>query len=492
VYAAHYGDAVYRSADQGVSWTRLADSPDLVNRMLVSPAGELFATHQYGLSKYAAGAWTVSAPGGTPAPLSAVAVNPVNPRDILVAEGESENSKIYRSRDAGGTWSLVEWTSRSVLPWHTRYNLGMPRITAMAFDPAAPGRVWLADRYGVWRTDDIDASPVAFVNEPKGHEHSVVLALAAPASGAPLLSGQSDTDGFRHDNGLNAPPTQRFGGTGNWLQDTQDIATCESDPARVVRCAGVRSHGFQVLTSADGGATWAMTSWNKKFSGIRPIRVAISATDPANFVVIAENEVARVTLDNGVTWQNVDGLPKGPAGGPWVWMQPLTADRQLGGTFFYYDGGGGVHRSTDQGRTFWRCNSATLDAVNKWSSIKTVPGKPGEVWVSLDTAGLYRSIDTGTRFARIPKVRRAYLFAFGKPAPGSKTPALYLYGRVGDSGDGIYRSLDLGETWTELTDPRVAIGDGPNVMEASAQTYGLVFIGTNARGIYMGQPKEKK
>jgi xyloglucan-specific exo-beta-1,4-glucanase len=108
--------------------------------------------------------------------------------------------------------------------------------------------------------------------------------------------------------------------------------------------------------------------------------------------------------------------------------------------------------------------------------------------VSLDSGGLYRSTDGGASFTKLLKVTRAYLFAFGKPAPGSSTPALYLYGRIDDSGDEIFRSLDLGATWTELTDARVAVGDGPSVMEASAQTYGMVFIGTNGRGIYVGEP----
>jgi hypothetical protein len=44
---------------------------------------------------------------------------------------------------------------------------------------------------------------------------------------------------------------------------------------------------------------------------------------------------------------------------------------------------------------------------------------------------------------------------------------------------------------TELTDLRVAIGNGPNVMEASAHTFGLVLIDFNARGIYIGQPRSK-
>jgi xyloglucan-specific exo-beta-1,4-glucanase len=274
------------------------------------------------------------------------------------------------------------------------------------------------------------------------------------------------------------------------VQDTYSIAVCESDPARMARCVGNRTAGFHVLTSADGGATWAFTTWNANFPTTMPLRVAISPTDPTNFVIIADGAAARVTSDGGASWRTVRGLPSGPSGGPWFWMQPITADRQLGGTFYYHDGAGKVYRSTDKGFTFTRVNGVTLDTQN-WSTIRTLPGAASDVWVSLDTSGLYRSTDGGANFAKLSTVSRAYLFAFGKPAPGSAIPALYLYGRVNGSGDEIFRSLDLGATWTELTDSRVAIGDGPNVMEASAQTYGLVFIGANGRGIYSGQPISK-
>ncbi|MFN7138021.1 MAG: hypothetical protein ACK4UN_01640 [Limisphaerales bacterium] len=52
----------------------------------------------------------------------------------------------------------------------------------------------------------------------------------------------------------------------------------------------------------------------------------------------------------------------------------------------------------------------------------------------------------------------------------------------------MFRSLDLGQTWTEIFDPAVAIGNTPAVMEASAQHFGVVFIGTAGRGIFYGEP----
>jgi photosystem II stability/assembly factor-like uncharacterized protein len=221
-----------------------------------------------------------------------------------------------------------------------------------------------------------------------------------------------------------------------------------------------------------------------------PLRAAISATDPKNFVIIANDAVAKVTKDGGATWQNVRGLATAPRGGPWIWSQPIAADRQKEGVFYYHDGAGNVYRSADKGLSFLRVNSSALP-TQSWYSLRTLPGAARDLWVSLDKAGLYRSTDGGVTFTKLPTVDRAYLFAFGKSAAERGLPVLYLYGRVKGSSDEIFRSIDLGETWMELTDRQVAIGDAPTVMEASAQTFGRVFIGTNGRGIYVGEPRAK-
>ena len=181
------------------------------------------------------------------------------------------------------------------------------------------------------------------------------------------------------------------------------------------------------------------------------------------------------------------GLPNGPKV-PWYWSQPLAADKVNGNTFYYYSDGK-VYRSDNGGASFSIVNSS-LPSEN-WSMLKTVPGSR-EVWVSLNGYGLYRSIDGGITFVRNAKVERAYLFAHGKPQAKSTIPALYLYGKITGmdvhAASGIFRSLDNGNTWTSIGSPHMPIGDDPNVMEASSQQFGLVFIGTNGRGIYYGTP----
>jgi hypothetical protein len=121
-----------------------------------------------------------------------------------------------------------------------------------------------------------------------------------------------------------------------------------------------------------------------------------------------------------------------------------------------------------------------------WHSLKAVPGVKGELWLSLDQKGLYRSTNGSKTFSKLDNVVSSHLFAFGKPQPGSTISALYMYGNVKNLGDGIFRSLDSGKTWTRIGNRSFPVGNNPNVMEASKQQFGLVFVGTNGRGIYYG------
>jgi hypothetical protein len=486
VYANVYGDGVYQSTDTGVTWSKIAGSPTQAQRLAVTGNGVLYVTHMAGVSKYAKGVWSNITPGGKPAAFNALAVNPTDPNNLLVALGQSVSTKIYTTLDGGATWREKKASVKHTVPW---WDDGMFSLwtSAIEFDPKVPGKVWLTDGLGIWQTDNINANPVAWTNYQQGHEEVVTFALAAPPKGAELLSGVADVDGFYHNNGLNAYPSKRFGGFGPGAQDTFGISYSESDPLRVVRVGGARWNStYTGATSTDGGLTWMkFPSFPTKTI---PLRVTVSATNPNLFVVAVSNAPPLRTTDSGASWKPVSGLPNGPTG-PWYWGQPLAADKVDGNTFYYFNSGQ-VYRSTDGGASFSVVNSSLPrdDWSNLRCRLKTVPGVKDEVWLSLDWNGLFRSIDGGKTLVKLPSVERSHLFAFGKPQTGSTTPALYLYGKVAGMGEGIFRSLDKGQTWTSIGSRSNPIGNEPVVMEASWQQFGLVFVGTGGRGIYYGTP----
>lgn len=486
MYANANGDGLYLSKDTGLTWSKISGSPTQINRLVVGSNGVMYVTHAAGVSKYKNDVWTTITPSNAKAAFSGLTVAPDNPDRLLIAydqyDKHDDAKRIFQSNDGGDTWQQKTPTLNHQVSWWHNWYFGSA-IAAIEFDPKVPGKVWLTDWYGVWQTPNIDTNPTVWTNYEKGHEELVSFALAAPPQGAALISGMADVDGFSHNNGLDKTPSKDFTRTGAWFQDTYSIAYSESNPLQMVRVGGHRwSNTFTGATSTDGGQSW------KQFpsfpSNKMPLRVAMSATNPKLFVVTISNGQPIRTTNGGISWSAVSGLPQGP-GGAWYWGQPLVADKVDGNTFYYYSDGK-AYRSTDGGATFNLVNS-TLSSES-WSMIKTLPGVKDEVWLSLNTNGLLRSQDGGESFRKIVGVETAYLFAFGKPPNDSNIPALYVYGKITGLGDGIFRSLDYGKTWTSISNSKALIGNQPNVMEASRQTFGLVFIGTNGRGVYYGTP----
>ncbi|MBD2103237.1 hypothetical protein [Leptolyngbya sp. FACHB-261] len=487
VYAVAYKDGIYQSPDAGITWSKLTGSPAEPKRLAVARDGSLYVTHESGVSKYANDTWQDITPFRRAKTFNALSVNPSNANDLLVSLGETTSTKIYRSLDGGSSWTEQARRRHSTVPWWTRFMRSQPWIAAIAFDPKNTGRVWLTDWYGIWRTDDISRQPATWTNQEQGHEELVLFSLVSPPEGALLISGAADVEGFYHDKGLDQYPSRKLelGKAGESLQDTYSIAFCEADPQRLVRVGARRWNStYNGATSTDGGRTWqpfADFPTNKM-----PLRVAVSATQPDVFVVTISEDQALRSTDGGASWQRVSGLPDASKG-PWNWSQSLTADKVNGDVFYYYSNGK-VYRSIDGGNSFVPVNRSL--PREDWHSLKTVPGVEGEVWLSLDQQGLYQSTNGGKTFNAVSGVKRAYLFAFGKPQSGSTTPALYLYGELNgelaDLGEGIFRSLDRGKTWRRLGDPQRPIGKDPKVMEASRQQFGLVFVGTGGRGVYYG------
>jgi xyloglucan-specific exo-beta-1,4-glucanase len=483
VYAVAYDDGIYQSNDAGVTWKKLSNSPTQTNRLVITHNQVLYVTHSLGVSKYSHGKWSNITPANNQTAFNAIAINPLNPDDVLVCAITEKALQIYHSLNGGNTWKIQNRQIISSVPWWSDYMLSNPSVAAIEFDPNVANRVWMTDWYGIWRTDNITSNQVIWKNYQRGHEEVVTFGLVSPPIGAPLISALSDVEGFYHKK-LDAYPVKMLGGKdgkNSLFQDTYSIAYCETNPKRMVRVGGNRfNNTYGGATSDDGGKTWkSFPSFPEK---IMPTRVAMSATDPNLFVVSASGGQALRTIDNGATWQKVSGLPDGFTG-PWNWTQPLAADKVIGNTFYYYTNSK-LYRSNNGGASFEVVSTSTPHA--SFFSLKTVPGVKGELWLSLDNKGLYRSTDAGKTFLPITAVKRAYLFSIGKAQNQSKIPTLYVYGKIANLGNGIFRSVDQGKSWKRIGDSTKTIGNDPNFMEASRQKFGLVFIGTNGRGIYYG------
>ena len=76
------------------------------------------------------------------------------------------------------------------------------------------------------------------------------------------------------------------------------------------------------------------------------------------------------------------------------------------------------------------------------------------------------------------------------PSGAAAAYAVYAVGPQTYQQEGLYGSVDFGHTWVKLSGansstPAQALGDTPQVLEASLQEPGVLLVGTEGRGAYV-------
>lgn len=526
VYASTYEGSVYRSNDAGANWTNISGTAIKPRRIAVAGDGKLWVTTDgFNVRRYdpVANTWTTFVINTSDAgSYSALAVDPRDSQHVVVGEGASSfGNRFYRTTNGGGAWTQFVAGGANVsvqtsAPWWPTGRFGSA-ISAFAFDSTfndgagtRSKKLWMGDWYHAWYTNDAGALPQAWTNQEAGREEGVNLVLAAlPAnsSGTLLVSGFADIGGFRHTD-FAAAPSSTFGIQSNGkLIETTGIAYCRAQPASIV-IAGSDTWGGTsgaLYVSSDGGqsitqrtsylATWGMA------------RVAVASNNSNKIVALTKAGGVRYSTDGGVTWLTSASAPTGSygmGGNAFHRNHALCADANQADTFYIYTAGTSttnrVFKSTDGGAnwTVYAANGLpSLSDTNLSSAaygIFTIPGSSGDTWLNdvwawtSDTAdGIYRSQNGGVTFSKITTISQVQGFAAGAKYSGASYPALYAFGLVGsDTERWLYRSDDAGATWTRINtdDPRLGT---LTYLAASPDVAGRVFVGTNGRGIFIGE-----
>lgn len=486
VYLGATGKGVCRSSDGGQTWEVLPGSHLKPRCAALGSDGRLFVSSPDGVARWDGQAWTVV----TPAPdktFRALAVDPHNPRHVLCAgDQNARNTPVYRSLDGGATWTQVPIQADETVPWWRGHHW-LNSVFCLTFDPHYPGRVWASDWYGVYRTDDIAASPSRWTNLTRGHEELVCIgALASPPrSKYRLYSGLADVGGFDHE-ALEAAPSKHLWDKGFAWNTTSGIAWTPADPDFLVRVGGrnwnlaSKGGGYTL----NGGDTWV------KFPTVPYPEIkfgrAVIAGAQNRILWFPQLGEPYATDDLGQTWRKLDFGMKVSAVMPgnhiFFYEQPVTLDL-ANPERVYVSYWGTLLRSDDAGAT-WRVAAKDLP---KTKAIFT-SGVPDEVWRVCAAEGLFRSLDGGVTWTRIDAVANPVLACAGQAPAGTGTPAIFVCGTVGGL-DGYFRSDDGGAAWVRIdTQPGQRIGDDPNTMCADWRLPGAIFVGTNGRGIFHGSP----
>lgn len=506
-------EAIYRSSDSGMTWLPLPGQPTglFPHHMGLTKDGILYVSYgnRIGPSNMSDGAvWKFNTTDSTwtditpikPTPDDAfgyagLTFDPQNPRTVMVSTLDRfvGGDEIFRSLDGGAHWEATR--AKAVMngaaaPW---LNWGKPApsfgwwMGALSMDPFHPNRVFYGTGATIWGTDDIQNDdidqPTHWTSRAEGIEETAAICMVSPPSGAHLISGLGDIGGFRHDR-LNATPSD--GMSTPIFTTTTSIDFAQNFPQDVVRAGSAGQKNPHGCYSSDGGTTWkgfASEPQGSRGSG------SIAITANANTIVwIPGGTSAAFSHDWGGTWSPCSGLPAptpGLRGSFGTSRLVVVADRVNGNNVYIFDTrSAALYRSTDTGTTF---SLVTTNLPGLAGSLTASLASKGDLWVTMNDHGLYHSMDSGSTFTVLPNVQEADGIGFGKAAPGTDYPALYITGA--QSGvHGVFRSDDEGISWVRINDDQHQYGWIGQPITGDPRIYGRVYLGTNGRGILYADP----
>ncbi|WP_257177992.1 MULTISPECIES: sialidase family protein [Bradyrhizobium] len=299
----------------------------------------------------------------------------------------------------------------------------------------------------------------------------------------------------------------------DWSPSSPSFVVTNSSDTRIGCCY---QDGDAVMAgySEDGGRTWQKFTqlpqppgtqgndpWKMSFGTI-----AVSSSDTSNIVWEPSFDRAPFfTKDRGKTWKRVsfpgEKLPNTGSHEKYYYTRKtLAADRARGGVFYLVHSGGGSNqsliglwRTEDGGESWAKVFDREVAPRSGFSAkLRAVPNRAGHLFFTSGLNGgsdtiLRRSIDGGVNWTSLSDVNRVDDIAFGKEATGAQYSAIYISGQV--RGEyGIWRSTDNCDSWHRLVQFPMGALDQVTSIEASKDTFGLVYIGYMGSGWIYGQP----
>jgi photosystem II stability/assembly factor-like uncharacterized protein len=218
--------------------------------------------------------------------------------------------------------------------------------------------------------------------------------------------------------------------------------------------------------------------------GITLFTPAVNAQGPKITEGVEPSVAPGDDLFAGLRWRNI-----GPFHGGRI--AAVTGAIGQPGVFYIGAPAGGIWKTTSAG-VMWSPIFDQFTNVDSVGAIQVAPSDPNIVYAGTGDSvqgslgdGIYKSIDAGKTWTHIGledtvKINRIVI--------DPKDPDLVLVSTQGDarhSGQGIYRSTDGGKTWTNVLKPENANGtrdleyafDMPHVMFATSQGSGGGFGG---------------
>lgn len=446
--AGHAGGRLSSSSDQGRTWTSLAVLPEgpAVLTLVLQPEqqGRLYAGTADGgfLTTDAGTTWTSLAIDR--AHRGACAAIAVDPFDGSVLYAGLHGSGVYRSSDAGMSWTRCDLGIAPAL-------LAGAEVLDLAISPLDPNTVYAAlSRAGVMKSTDRGSSWSPLTKELAA-SGTVPLRLVLHTRTPGLLCFSTLAgDIYRSSNaGETWSPTRQ--GTG-----TIAVGALAGDPTSPDRLLATTEAGL--MESDDFGRTWTPAAADL------PRLPCGLAAGGAVLVAWGEGVGVRRSTDGGKTWQ--------------------SADRGLGGStvgrIVQGPRSGEVYAVTGSAVHVYRPSSGSWVAASSGLSGGPVASlafdADGDSILYAGTPlGVYRSTDAGRSWTGMPRTFGPFPVEFAEMHLAIRTRMF------AGTPSGLFVSTDRGSTWK----PTRPVGDRFAIRSFtySPRNAGIIHAATRDRGI---------
>jgi len=409
VVAATRTGLLFRSTNGGASWSNLA-----------FPAQSAGVLHALEIDPRAGSVWYAG------------------------VEGNPKISGVYKTTDAGATWTLLAGTK------------GIP-IWSLAFSPANPDVMAAGAGEGVYLTRDAGVNWKLI--SPKGDpELRPVVSLAFdPADDKILYAGTTHLPWRTSDGGA----TWQSIHTG--MLDDSDVFSIAVDPRKPER----------VLASACSGAYGSKDGaghWKRLETPAGAFRTYFIAMDPrhTDTVFAGTSDGLLKSLNDGATWRKVSAHA----------VKSIAFDRFSAGRIFFASTDAGLLVSTDAGDTLRESNigftNGTFTSLAGAGNALYVTGLDDVYrtenlalrWQSVGTQSVGVQTAAAKGVSAVPASRQMLVVSAAPDAPKTLLGAGY---------HGLFESTDGGRTWQS----RKGLPEGVRVRALAPRGHGMVLAATD-------------
>jgi hypothetical protein len=418
LYAAT-GTGVFRSPDAGASWSPAGDFPNasVISLAVARGSSVVYAgiSNDLQVSSNLGATWHSSKSGLAPGLVRAIAASSSSTHIVYASVDTSTGSTVFRSADAGATWTETT---------------GGPTSVATLAIGSSPATVY-AGGIGVFRSADAGAT---WTEGHAGMREAAVNALATVSGRAALLYASTTRNVFRSgDRGT------------TWAASMSGLPNAAIQALAAVASSQILFAGSSVgvFRSLDGGATWTVAATGLDQAGI--LALALDPISPSTLYAGSDlTYIGFGIYTGGGVYKSSDLGANWTAGGlagvavACMAIDPSSPETIYAGTSL------GVFRSADGG-TVWTTGLGPLTGKNV-RSLAVDPSQPGTLFAGTSDGSVFRSVDSAMTWT-----------GSGAAFSGSSVQALAIDPRssatiYAGTYSGVWRSRDAGATWAAINE----------------------------------------